>query len=175
MDLIFLTVVAIISDLLLASFGLIGIRLFLSIAYPMVVISYIRWHKYGLFTNFIVIIAHLLIYGIIGKVEWPIAALHALSIIGFSSVLIIIALTNQQKQKVSSYIYLMMYTLGFLTVFLLEWGLYNLFGFKLNLISHGFNHILNFLFGLFIIFITSKQKDLLINMRYYLIHKDKEV
>jgi hypothetical protein len=175
MDLIFLTAVAIISDLLLALFGLIGIRLFLSIAYPLVVICYIRWNTYGLISNLVVMLAHLLIYGLIGNVEWPIASLHALSIIGFSAVLLIIRLSNQRHQKVSSSIYLMMYAFGFITVFMLEWSLYNLFGFKLNFVSHGFNHILNFLFGLFIIFITSKQKDLLINMKYYLINKDKEV
>lgn len=175
MDLIFLTVVAIISDLLLGLFGLIGIRLFLSIAYPLTIICYIRWNKYGIFSNIAIMILHILLYGFINNAGWTIAILHSIAILGFSSVLMMIHLTNQQHQKVSTQTYLLIYLTGFLTVFFVEWGLFNVFNYKLNLINHGFNHIINFLFGLLIIFITSRQKDILINMNYYFKHKDKEV
>ena len=175
MDLIFLTVIAIISDLLLGLFGLIGIRLFLSIAYPLIVICYIRWNIYGLFANIIIICLHILLYGFINNAGWVIAILHSLAILGFSSVLVIIYLTKQTKQRVNTKTYLLIYLTGFMTVFFVEWGLFNIFNYKLNLISHGFNHIINFLFGLLIILITSRQKDILINMDYYFKHKDKEV
>lgn len=175
MDLIFLSVVAIVSDALLAIFGLIGIRLFLSIAYPLIVIAYIRWNKHAIYHNLIIIALHIVIYGLINKVGWPIAILHALAIIGFSSCIIIIGLTKQANQQVGLLTYMLIYTTGFLGVFFLEWILFNLFGYKLNLIGHGFNHVFNYLFGLFILLITSRQKDILVNMKYYFINKEKEV
>lgn len=175
MDLIFLTVVGIISDLLLGFFGLIGIQLFLSIAYPLIIICYIRWHKYGVFPNIAIMILHSLLYGFINDAGWTIAMLHSIAILGFSIVIAMIYLTKQHEQKVSTKTYLLIYFVGFLTVFFVEWGLFNLFNYKLNLISHAFNHVINFLFGLLIIFITSRQKDILINMNYYFKHKDKEV
>ncbi|MDR4969421.1 MAG: hypothetical protein RG740_07365, partial [Acholeplasmataceae bacterium] len=51
MDLIVLTTAAIITDILLALFGLIGIRLYLAISYPIIILCYIRWRKYGLFSH----------------------------------------------------------------------------------------------------------------------------
>lgn len=175
MDLIFLTVVAIISDLLLAIFGLIGIRLFLSIAYPLIVISYIRWNKHGIILNLVIVLLHIIIFGLINQVGWPIAILHSIAIIGFSFIIFMISMTKQNEKQVGLLTYLWIYSSGFLSVFLLEWVLFNFFGYELNLIGHAFNHSINFLFGFFIILITSRQKDILINMNHFFINKEKEV
>lgn len=175
MDLIFLAVIAIVSDVLLSLFGLLGIGLFLSIAYPIIFISYVRWNHYGLINNVVLMVLHIIIYGVIERTDWSITFIHAMAILGFSSVIILIKWMNQEHRRLQRTSYLVMYLIGFLTVFFLEWGLFNIFGYELNLVSHSLNHVINLLFGLFIILIASLQKDLLINMKYYFIHKEKEV
>lgn len=51
LDLIVLTMVAVISDLLIAVFGILNISLFLSIAFPILILVYVRWHRYGAITH----------------------------------------------------------------------------------------------------------------------------
>lgn len=174
MDLIVLTTAAIITDILLALFGLIGIRLYLAISYPIIILCYIRWRKYGLFSHMAVVFAHFILYGLYLDVGWLITLAHILALMMFALILPILKTKIYNRKRVEMKYNILLYLGIYLTVFLAEWVLFAIFGFGLELLNHALNHSLNLLLGLGLIIIMAYQKDLMVNMHQYLLEKDED-
>ncbi|MCR3905633.1 MAG: hypothetical protein NUK62_01200 [Tenericutes bacterium] len=173
-DLIVLATAAIITDVLLALFGLIGIRLYLAISYPIIILCYIRWRKYGIYSHLAVVLAHFILYGLYLDVGWLIALAHILALMMFAFILPLLKTKTFDKKRVEMKYNILLYLGIYLIVFFAEWILFAVFGFGLNLINHALNHSLNILLGLGLIMIMAYQKDLMVNMHQYLLEKDEE-
>lgn len=172
LDLIVLTMVAVISDLLIAVFGILNISLFLSIAFPIIILVYVRWHRYGVITHAAVILSHFVIFGLFSDNGWLIALLHALAILGF--VLSFLIIHKYGKKTYTSFQYIFFaYVLGYLGFMLLSWGLYQMVA-PINLLVIVVSHSINLLLGIGLLLLIQRQKVLLVNMVSYLLEKNEE-
>lgn len=172
LDLIVLTMVAVISDLLIAVFGILNISLFLSIAFPILILVYVRWHVYGAITHGVIILSHLIIFGLFSDNGWLIALLHALSIVGFGLSFLIIKTYGKKTYTPFQYIFLA-FVVGYLSFILLSWGLYQMVA-TINLLVVMISHSINLLLGIGLLLLINRQKVLLVNMVSYLIEKNEE-
>ncbi len=172
LDLLVLTILAVISDLLIAIFGILNISLFLSIAFPILILVFVRWHPFGFITQGIIMLSHLLIFGLFSDNGWLVALLHSASILGFTLSYTVI---NKYGKKTSigfQHIFTA-FMLGYIGFILLSWGLYHLIN-PIRLDAILISHSINMLLGLGLLLLINRQKVLLVNMVSYLLEKNEE-
>ena len=169
-DIAIFSFIAIATDVAANLFGLLGIKFYLAISAVVITLIYIRWKTFGLLTNVLIIATHWLLFGIVGG-DWLTATLHALSLVGLSIILVFVQL-YKIKGRYGFLQIAGMFLAGYITTFLIEWGLYNLLE-PTNFINLLLNHLITIVLGLGLCFIIIKQENLAIDMDYYLRHKDK--
>ncbi len=172
-DLAIFSILAAITDIAVTMFGLLGVKFYLAISMAVIVLVYIRWRKYGWMTNVFIAIVHLILFGIINS-DWVVASLHALSILGMAVIIGLLQLQFFNIKKKFDFVHMgLLFIVGYLTTFLLEWGLYNIILEPTNFLNHALNHILTIVVGLGLCLIIVYQDNLAIDMDDYLRHKDK--
>ncbi len=141
------------------------IPMYFSISYAVVILAYVRWHKFGFIVNGAVMLTHLILFILVFDTAVGEIALHVFSLVGLSIFLGYKHIKNLKTWKFGDVI--LAYVLTYITVFILEFGLSNLFGYDRNIIDMFISQIFNIVFTLGILFIIFKQKTLFIDMTYY--------
>ncbi len=171
-DIAIFSVMAAITDIAVALFGLLDVRFYLAISAAIIVLVYIRWRKYGFLINGFIMIVHVILFGIING-DWVVAGLHGISLIGMSVVFLLLQFKAfEVKGKFTFWQMASLFLVGYLVTFLMEWGLYNLLE-STNFTNVLLNHIITFVVGLGLCAIIVHQENIAIDMDYYLRHKDK--
>lgn len=171
-DLLILSVVAIIIDAVIASFGLFGIRLFVALSYAVILLGYVRWKEYGLIANILVAIAHMVIHLYL-KQDIMIVLAHGISVMAFSAAILIMRFKNTLETKTDDHLVVIKAITCYLIYWLAEFILMSLFGQSVHLLGHAMNHSLNLLITTGLLIIMNHQEDLLTDMPSYLRRKDE--
>ncbi len=168
-DLAVFSLLTIIIDFVLGRYGLFGLRMYLSVSVCMGLMMIIRWRKWGILTVIVIVIGHMITFW---NNNLLVLIAHSLSLLG---IILAIIIEPKIRNKTNHFeLIIFLYSGIYLVVVLLEWMFLFLFGQEIALINHLFNHSVNFMLGLFILFLISLQKELLLDMNTYLIEKSKE-
>lgn len=172
-DIAIFSFVAAMTDIAVTLFGLLNVKFYLAISTIVIVLVYVRWHKYGLLTNGFIILVHFMLFGLTTS-DWIASGLHALSFIGFISILGWLKIDYYHIKQRFDYLRISsLFLLGYFTVFMVEWGLYSLLE-PTNFVDLFLNHIITIVIGLGLCLIMIYQENLVIDMTYYLRHKNEE-
>lgn len=171
-DLIILTVIAVILDIVVGLFGFFSIQLFMAISFPIIMLCYIRWHVYGIIPNVIISIAHLLIHND-PEISFMIVLIHAFSVLAWSLTLLMIKYKPFKKKKLTYGNASLMFLIIYIVMITIEWILLSLFNQPITYLNQLLNHTLNLIVGLGLTVIIAYQKDLMVDMKIYLMEKEK--
>ncbi|MCF7932891.1 MAG: hypothetical protein K9K93_06960 [Acholeplasmataceae bacterium] len=166
-DLLILSVVAIVIDAVIASFGLFGIRLFVALSFAVMMLGYVRWKKYALFMNALIAIAHMIIHLLL-KQDLSIVLAHGMAVMAFSSALIILPIKSRTNTHTDDHLIILKALLCYGVYLVAEWLLMLLFGQSVGILGHLLNHSLNILLTLGLLLIMNHQEDLMTDMTSYL-------
>ncbi|MBE0701116.1 MAG: hypothetical protein IH571_05470 [Acholeplasmataceae bacterium] len=173
MDLILLTTIAVILDVILGLFGLFGLWLFMALSIPIILLCYIRWRSYGLIPNIVVVAAHFIIYYLMLKNDIVVVLAHLLAMQTLSFALVMLKWNKLKERYKQFYPIALYFMVCYGIMFMSEWLLMIAFGKSILLLSHLLNHSLNILLGLGLMAIIYRQNDLFVDMETYLKEKDK--
>ncbi|MDR2867593.1 MAG: hypothetical protein LBV55_02925 [Acholeplasmatales bacterium] len=179
-DLVIFTVIVSVLDVILLAISVnvinFYLRLYISFSLPLIAMIYVRWHKYGLISNVILMVVHTLaIYFLTGmNLEGFLGGLANGLSLGF------IALTlwwiYYLKKNANSY-NIGNVTILYLAIYLLMWGseygLNVLFGNETSIIAYALFHLLNLFLGYGIMLLVLKTKGLFIYQIEYLLSIQK--
>jgi hypothetical protein len=164
LDILIFTFVAVLIDIVVGIYGLLGLKLFFSIGIPIVLLLYIRWGKYALIANIIIVIVHFVVH----YVNIYVMIAHSIGLFSLSFAIVLVKWDKLQKRNVEFQYVFVYFIFLYLTMLLVEWILLLIFNQYVNLFAHLLNHSLNMLLSILILSIISKQNDLIINMNNYL-------
>ncbi len=167
-ELLVFTAISILIDFLIGRYGLFGLRMFFAISYPVIFLMYIRWRKWGLTINALVVIAHAIIY--IDNPPLVILA-HCLSILILG---LMVFIEPKIRNKTFKYETISLIFIGlYLVMIMVEWLLLLIFGQDISLWGHLINQSVNLFIALLVLFIMHLQTDLVTDMETYFIQKNK--
>ncbi len=169
-DLIIFFVIGAALDIVLGLYGLFGIKSYLSVSIPLILLAYIRWGKYALFSNLGIAIVHLFLY----DVDFAVGMAHAIAMLSLAVALLILKMKSMQQTRIAFQYVVLYYTLAYVTMFFVEWILLIVFKHEVLLASQALNHFFNFILGLGLLAIIAMQKELLVRMDPYLREKSEE-
>jgi len=169
-DLAIFTALGLIFDIIISQLGFFGILTYIAVSIPFLVLMYIRWGIYSLIPNAVIAITHLFIY----DASWLQRGANALSIMSLSATLLIMRLKPYRTTRIPFSFVMLLFALGYLVMFFLEWGLLQAFQETLSLANHALNHIFNFILGLGLMIVSALQKELTVHMDPYLREKSEE-
>jgi len=171
-DLIVLSVVAVLVDVV----GYIATRtdlvfFYMMLSLPVMLIAYMRWGYKALWINLVVMGLHILLYGtseILGMM------IYLLSILSVSSALIWFKFVDKKLIKNELLLLTLYYVSTYLILFfiqvLAQWSIDSSIQWVTLIIRHG----VNFFLGWVILVIASRQEDLLVDMKSYLLKQIEE-
>lgn len=171
-DLIFLTIVAIIVDLV----GFFAsqkelIFLYVTLSTPIIMIIYVRWGAYGLYTNAVIAILHTILYR---NFEFLPMLGYIVSIFALGSSMIWFKITTKPHIRSEVLLVTLYFLTGYLALFftqvLLQMTLFDTIEWVVLITRHGFNLLL----GWIILMIARHQEDFMVDMKQYLIRQAKE-
>lgn len=164
-DLLILTGLGLLFDLIIGLTGFFGINLYAAISIPLILFCYVRWGVYGLISNGLLAIAHFLIY--LDGTPLGIVGAHAGSLLGLAVVLLV-PRTWFRRPRTDFGKVALFYLFGYAAMMILEWTMDQLLYSGIPVANLLLNHVFNFLLGFGLLLIISRQKDLLIPMEVYL-------
>lgn len=174
-DLIILSIVAVFSELAGQLFGFMGMNrpILITLAYPVILASYVRWQRQGLWINLVIILTDLIIYR---TVSYDLVIIRSLSNIGLSVGLIYLSYLKKNQIEVKKDIYtsLFYYLIGYLGIMILQGLLQLMFKVDFNLMALIIYHMANFILGLIVIIVMRIQPNFLVDMRKYLTNFHKK-
>jgi hypothetical protein len=171
-DLLIFSVISILTDVVAGLTGFAGLFLYVAPSIPILFLGYVRWGKWGLIPNVLVSLAHLLVFMNQGL---GLAAANAISLLVIGAALFVTQ-SRFFRPKAKFGTVALSFTAVYLTMALVEWGLDQVWGFPLDLGVHLLHHGFSFLFGLALMIIIQRQKDLMVPMVDYLkkLHETQE-
>jgi hypothetical protein len=149
---------------------------YISFSIPLLTLIYVRWHKYGLISNGILIIVHILTITFIGGVSltnFLSALANGLSIGLISLTLLWIKLIKKDNLKYNVGNVSILYFALYLLVGFVEFGLNSIFTGYNDLLAFGLFHLLNLFLGYGIMLLELKTKSLFVYQIEYLLSIQK--
>jgi hypothetical protein len=145
--------------------------LYMSLSLPVILISYIRWNYKALVINLLIIVLHFILYSQVVDLSFFIYLLSLL-VTSFSMILFYVFKRNTIKDEVLKLLiyYLSAYLLMFLTQGLAQYLLNQ----DVQWITLIIRHSVNFIIGFVVLWIASRQEDLMIDMKSYLLKSIEE-
>ncbi len=170
-DLTVLTVLAIIVDVIgyFASQSALTF-LYVALSIPLLMMAFIRWNKYAFSMVIVVVILHAILY------HSGSALATILYLIGFPATMITMLwfkMFPQNRIRHEVLLLTLYYTTGYLALFLFHIMAMSVLG-DIQWITLLIRHSFNFIFGWFILWIISRQQDLLVDMKSFLIKQSQE-
>ena len=172
-DLLVLTTIAMVLDVVLGVFGLFGLWLYVALSYPLILLCYIRWPKHAWMPNLAIALTHGLMYLLLGHEPLTVLA-HGLSVMTLSVAMLLTTWKPMRQRPIEVGHLLLFYLAAYLVVWTSEWLLMLMFGYQVSLGGHAINHSLNVLLGLGLMVMMSRQKDLVVVMERYMREKDED-
>lgn len=163
-DLAILTGLSVLADTVSGLVGFAGLNLYVAASVPLLLLAYVRWGKWGLIANAVVVLDHFLVYLDQGILP---AAANALSISALS-IALVFPLNRFSRPRPPFGRAALAYLAAYAAMFALEWGLGWAFGTGISLWGEFLHHVFNLLFGFGLLAVIARQKDLLIPMGSYL-------
>lgn len=169
-DILILSIVVVVVDVLgVLFFKRAHISMYFAPSYAIVILAYVRWKTYGIYVHGAQIVTHSILYTVITDDPLGVIGIHIFSLIGLSIYYLYIHYKKVKVWQLSQV--LLMYLFAYIVTIILEFSLMNLFGYQVNFIDMGINHLFNFIFVGGILFLISKQKTLFIDMKHYFLNR----
>lgn len=163
-DILILTSIALLIDTVVGLSGFLAIQLYFSIGIPIVLLVYIRWGIYGMIPNVILILLHLIIH----FVSWPVMAAHTIGLMILFLAVFFVKWEKLRRRPIEFHNVFFYYSTFYILMITVEIASLYLFNSGVSIGGFYLNHSMNYFIGLGLLFIISKQKDLLVNMDTYL-------
>lgn len=163
-DLAILTGLSVLADTVSGLVGFAGLNLYVAVSVSLLLLGYVRWGKWALAANAVVVIAHFLVYRDQGI---PSALAEALSF-GALSVALAFPLRRFTRPHPAFGPVVLLFLAAYAAMFALQWGLGWAFGTGIPLVTQSLRHVFNFLFNFGLLAVIAHQKDLFIPMVPYL-------
>ncbi len=163
-DITVFTLIAVIIDIVIGVYGLFGIRLYISVGIPIIFLLYLRWGKYALLTNVIIILVHFLVH----YVNIYVMFTHSIGLFSLSIAIFLRRWRKLQKKNIEFQHIFFSFFILYAVMFFIEWFLLMLLNQDINILVQLLNHSLNLVLSVLLLFFMSKQNDLLVNMNIYL-------
>ena len=163
-DLAIFTVIAMILDIVLGLQGLFGVRTYLALSIPILLLLFRRWGKGAIISAALIAIVHLFLYPDIFYIRLA----NALGIVSLSVVLLYLQTSPMKQTRVSYGSMFLYFTLGYTVMFLIESMVIYLFIGNINLLLQLINHGANIIISLGLLSIIYVQKVLFVSMPEYL-------
>ncbi|MDO9629540.1 MAG: hypothetical protein Q7I99_06535 [Acholeplasmataceae bacterium] len=145
--------------------------LYVSLSIPVILIAYIRWGVKGLAINLVIMILHLILYR--GIQVLPMIV-YLISLASISISMIWFKITKKDHIKNEILLITVYYFTAYLTLFLFQALAQFLEGGEIQWFTLLIRHSLNIILGWVILVIASKQQDLMVDMKTYLLKQIKE-
>ncbi len=163
-DLIIFSAIACVLDVLIGRFGLFGGRQYFGLSTVFVLVCYVRWGKYGLIANGVV----LLVNSIVNFVDFRIAVAHGVGILALAVALGLVQWSALRVRRPGLGAASLYFIVAYATMFLVEFGLLVLLGRGLPLIDYAVNRIFDVILGWGLLVIITLQKEILVPMNLYI-------
>ncbi|MFH0992728.1 MAG: hypothetical protein V1761_00095 [bacterium] len=163
-DLVIFTAIACILDVLIGRFGLFGGRQYFGLSTVFILVCYVRWGKYGLIANGIV----LLVNSVVNYVDLPVAIAHAAGILGLSIALVLLEWSALRVRRPGLGAVSVYFFAAYVVMFFVEFGMLVALGRGLPLIDYAVNRIFDLILGWGLLVIIALQKDILVPMNLYI-------
>ena len=167
-DLLILTSIGVLIDLVLGFSGLFGLFTYISISMPLLCAMYIRWGKYAMFSNMTIALSQTIMFLVIGE-SLLVVLSHLIAVLSMMLIIPLRQTLGMNKETLSLLRIWMFYLMIYSVMFFTGWVMSLIFGVSISLANHGLNHTINIFLGLGLLAIMSRQKDLLTDMHQYLL------
>lgn len=164
-DILIFSAVVIVIDTIVGLTGFFGIRLFFSIGIPITFLIYIRWGKYAIILNLALVILHFIVH----FESFSVNLAHSIGILVLLNLLWLRKWSNIQTRHIEFHNVFLLFTGLYFVMITVELALLYLFGEGVQIGGFYINQGYNYLIGLGLLFIISKQKDLIVDMDIYLL------
>ncbi len=163
-DIVLFTFIAVVIDIVIGLYGLLGLKLFISVGIPTVLFLYIRWGKYALIANGTIIIVHFIVH----YVNLYVMIAHSLGLLSLSLAILFVKWKKLLKRNIAfQHIFLYFLSL-YVLMLVVEWFLLIIFNQDVSFLGHILNHSLNIFLSIGLLYMISRQKDLMVNIDIYL-------
>ncbi|MDR2822406.1 MAG: hypothetical protein LBV58_02505 [Acholeplasmatales bacterium] len=170
-DISIFTVLGILLDSFLGLTNIFYIKFLMTLSYSLIVLVYYRWGYYGIVINVAIIVTHFLVYF---KTDDIVSLIfHSVSLLSFLLIPSFKKLINNNLGKKSLLNVIILIVPVFIIAISVEYLLGLSFVGASSLVSYLIYHSLNLLLNILILIIISKQENLLVDMKEYLIKESK--
>jgi membrane-associated HD superfamily phosphohydrolase len=171
-DLLIFTAIGVIADAIIGLNGFFGIRLYIALSVPLILLCYVRWKAFGLIPNLVIVIAHVLIYGANNPLEIVIA--HSIGMLSLSGALLFQKWKPFRTRKIAFWAVIVYYLGTYLGMLAIEYLALVILNAGYPFLNYAMNQILNLLLGLGLMIMIGHQKDMLVSMNLYFLEKALE-
>lgn len=171
-DLIVLTIMSVVVDIIgyFASQSDL-VFLYVSLSIPVILIAYIRWGAKALVINIVIMVLHLVLYRGIQVLPMII---YLVSLFSISLSMLWFKFTDRSMIKNEILLITCYFLTAYSALFLLQAFAQYLEGGEIQWITLLIRHSVNFILGWVILVIASKQQDLMVDMKKYLLKQIEE-
>jgi hypothetical protein len=171
-DIALLSFIAVIVDVIgILLFKKSFIVMYFSLSYVIVILTYVRWGRFGLIPNILVSINHLILYFTLSSDNATSIVLHGIAIL--SLYMFYVLKKYFIKETMTLRKLLTGYVLTYLMTLVVEYALFFIFNQAVDLWSMLLNHIFNFILVFGVLIVVYKQKNLCVDMHQYLVNKNE--
>lgn len=164
LDLGILTGLSVLADTVSGLSGFAGLNLYVALSVSLLLLAYVRWGKWALAGNAVLVLVHFLVYRDQGI---PVALADALSL-GALSVALAFPLRGFTRPRPAFGSAVLLFLSAYAAMFVLGWGLGWALGSGIPFATEFLRHVFNLLFNFGLLAVIARQKDLLIPMKPYL-------
>lgn len=163
-DLLIFTGIGVLLDVIIGIKGFFRIVLYLAISIPLILLCYVRWGKFGLLPNLVIIVVHNFLYA---ESLW-INLGHSLALLSLSLALFWIRWEPLKKRRIPLWAIALYYLGCTLVMSLFEWSFWQIGPVSMPLVTYVANYGFNWLLGLGLTLVIGLQKDIYVPMMVYL-------
>jgi membrane-associated HD superfamily phosphohydrolase len=163
-DLLIFTVIAVVLDIVIGLQGFFRILLYVAISIPLILLCYVRWGRYGLLLNMVIVIVHLFVYAESFWINFG----HSLALLSLSIALLFLKWKPMQRRKIPVWAIAVYFIGCYLFMSLVEWTIWHFSPVPMSMVNYLANYGFNMALGLGLSLIISLQKDLYVPMNLYL-------
>jgi hypothetical protein len=145
--------------------------LYISLSLPVILILYIRWGYKAIITNLLIIVLHFILYSSVISLS---LFIYLLSLIITSLSILLFKIFDRSQIKDEMLKLLIYYVFAYVLMFLTQGLAQYIIMQDVEWITLIIRHSVNFILGFVILWIASRQDDLMVDMKSYLLRSIEE-